>query len=534
VKKITILITLLVLYFPFSAQNNTETVGINLSREQMFEDFDQFFNIIRDFSNQPKLRKLVTGFDVLAELEALRPKIEYVESFGDFISILRIGTFLLLDTHARMIQSTNQSFFRLGQATIDTSAISTVFRNYLATRSNIGVGGMLMTFYHDGKYYNHFRYRFTNRYTNEEITLSNFRLVKYNGICVDDHIKNLLTTRRGFSWHIAWDNRHRKHFSKRFTIGNNSCFTAKYNERLYTICLDSVNQFIYGVFPREIRDSIANTWDPCDRNKRNDRWNVIYFEDYQVLYIYLSQMFPQEEGEELLQAIKEAGRGKTIEKIIIDVRDNRGGSDFMWHDLLSVIIKDTLKANVRLGFNYNENMRHVLKNNYVNITDDFSLYRTEYIDLLNNKKMFVLEVERAIAPNSNSLLHEGNIYIFQNEFSYSASTSFTAFARQFPQIISVGVPTGNISGFGVGPVVFQLNHSKYTFQMNIDIDLSVGQTPADLFQDTPEIVVFPTLEEQFFLINMFPPDSRYSECFLRNFDPLFRHIVIEQRHRWSD
>jgi len=179
-------------------------------------------------------------------------------------------------------------------------------------------------------------------------------------------------------------------------------------------------------------------------------------------------------------------------------------------------------------------MRHVLKNNYVNITDDFSLYRTEHIDLLNNKKMFVLESEWTIAPDSNSLLFGGNIYIFQNEFSYSASMSLTAFAKQFPQIISVGVPTGNISGFGIGPVVFQLNHSKYTFQMRTDVDLSVGQTPADLFQDTPEIVVFPTLEEQFFLINMFPPGCRYSECFLRNFDPLFRHIVIEQRHRWSE
>lgn len=516
-KKITLLLALFVLPLSFSAQPQTNP----LTTKQMYEDFDQFYNIVKDFCAQVELRKLVTGYDVLAEIQSQRKKIEEVKSFSEFIGLLEGSTHLLLDIHRGMIESNNNPwiFFRRGQETIDTSAINAVYKSYLQTQKNSG--GLLMTSYHDGKYYNFGNYEFTHKRTREKIKLSDFQVVEYNGVPIEDHVKSVLTTNRRF----GWDSKHRKYYVKNLILWHDDCFTAEDNGKRYSICMDSMNKSISGGFSPKELDSIVSTCAPCDQKQKDDRWNVIYFEDLKVLYIHMSQMFPQEQEPEFLQTVKEVGRNKPLEKVIIDVRDNRGGGDAIWQALLSAIVGDTLIENKIGGFNYNKNMENVLKNNYVNLVDDINEYEVEDIAFLNHKKMFVLKDKTTMVPDSNSLRYNGDIYIFQNEESYSSAMSFAAFAWQYPQLISAGVPSGDIAGFGIGPTVFQLSHSKYTFRMEIEIDLSVDpQKPETYFHDTPEIVVYPTLEEQIFRYKV-TPKNIYTECFLRNYDSLFQKIV---------
>ena len=46
-------------------------------------------------------------------------------------------------------------------------------------------------------------------------------------------------------------------------------------------------------------------------------------------------MMSGQEGYNLIDSIKSIGKGKQIEKIVIDVRGNQGGGDDFWSALLS-------------------------------------------------------------------------------------------------------------------------------------------------------------------------------------------------------
>jgi hypothetical protein len=145
------------------------------------------------------------------------------------------------------------------------------------------------------------------------------------------------------------------------------------------------------------------------------------------------------------------------------------------------------------------------------------------IPLLGNKKMIIHEGKSAIVPDSNSLNFEGQIYIFQDKETYSSGHSFTSIARQIPQLVSMGIPTGNMTGFGFNPWGFQLKNSRYTFCFEPAIDLSKAEKWEDIFQDIPEIEVIPTLQEQ----NDYTHYIGLIELneFLLNYDYLFKKVL---------
>ena len=66
----------------------------------------------------------------------------------------------------------------------------------------------------------------------------------------------------------------------------------------------------------------------------------------------------------IIDSVKKIGKGKPIEKIVIDVRGNRGGGDGFWMDLLSAIVKDTITFYDRVALNANEQTIHFFKSEY--------------------------------------------------------------------------------------------------------------------------------------------------------------------------
>lgn len=241
---------------------------------------------------------------------------------------------------------------------------------------------------------------------------------------------------------------------------------------------------------------------------------VKYFEKDSILFVYLDKM---SEDASFYDKIKLEGRNKFIKKVIIDVRDNRGGNDLVWHNTLRAIIKDTLPYPAQIAFNDNKLMRDKLIN-YGEIT------RFEIIQYLDNRRYGIIsDTTMTLAPDSNSLKYGGKIYILTNRGTYSSAHSLVSYADYLDNLVSVGESKGQIVGFGIMAQLFQLKYSKFTFRLSTTMDVTHCKKPLDIYHDFPEIEVIPSIEEV-----LLYPKSGYdikSEEYLYQYDSMFKKVL---------
>jgi hypothetical protein len=252
---------------------------------------------------------------------------------------------------------------------------------------------------------------------------------------------------------------------------------------------------------------------------KSERWGEIgrtikYFLKDSILYIYLDKMT---HDSTFYDKIKAVGRDKAINKVVIDVRGNGGGSDLVWHKTLQAIIKDTLPYMAQIAFNDNKTMRKKLIG-YKKIT------RFEKIGWLDNRKYGIIsDTTMKIAPDTNSLNYSGTIYILTDRSTYSAASTLVNYAEHLDNLVSVGYSTGQMLGFGIMAPLFQLKYSKFTFRLACTMDITNCTKPIDVYHDFPEIEVYPTFEEEILY-----PHSIYdtkSEEYLYNYDSMFKKVL---------
>lgn len=68
-----------------------------ITKEQMYEDFDEFIKIVEDCAVQLPFKKLVTGFDNLAEIKKLRKNIDTISETSYFYSLVQDAIYLIMD-----------------------------------------------------------------------------------------------------------------------------------------------------------------------------------------------------------------------------------------------------------------------------------------------------------------------------------------------------------------------------------------------------------------------------------------------------
>ncbi len=107
---------------------------------------------------------------------------------------------------------------------------------------------------------------------------------------------------------------------------------------------------------------------------------------------------------------------------------------------------------------------------------------------------------------------------------YSSGHSLSSFAAVNEQLVSVGQPTGLLAGCGINPMLFQLKHSKFTFRLETAIDVTNAQTPLDVYQDFPEMLVEIPAQDQLDYFK-YQNYDRQSETFLYKYDFLFKHVL---------
>jgi hypothetical protein len=503
-------------------------MSIQISWQQMHEDFNQFLHIVKTYNAQWKIRKQYTNYDMLAKLEARGSMIDKIENYWQFIDFMNTNLKYIVDVHACMRElyyNTPLPRFAPGQSFYDSTMLTTIAHGYKEYKERTAQQqehvNLSMNFYLNGAYYMHGVYCFFHRKTGDSIILRNAKILKYDNQPIDDFVVTRIGSLPPYT--IRWDFSRQKYYTDWLILQRDKVITVENidNEKILKFKPDDYNLTVSGISLPEILDNISL----YQKNRKNRKpQQVTYLPDQEILYIYTSKM-KNIDNYKLTEEIKQEGRDKNIKKIIIDVRKNQGGSDLYWIDMLSAIIKDTISFKSCLALNANRKVKQYFHTEYPEeMIKDFKRSR---VPVLANSKMLIETTNNkyTIIPDSNSLKYSGNIYLLQDIDTYSSGHSFTSVARQIPQLISVGMPTGNIAGFGLNPWGFQLNHSKFTFQFEPAIDIALVQTWEDVFQDIPEIEIYPTLEEYLTFEEYGAFLDKSSPEFLKKYDYLFKKVL---------
>jgi hypothetical protein len=176
-----------------------------------------------------------------------------------------------------------------------------------------------------------------------------------------------------------------------------------------------------------------------------------------------------------------------VRKIVIDVRDNRGGMDRCWQNILRHIVSDTLILERKLLVLNNKHVANLLKQHHIDTS-------TAPPPFLNEHDYQILDLSTRLVPAEESIRFDGHIYIIQNEETFSAASSLASIARQEKKIISVGT-TGQESGQGLTPLIFKLKHSGLVFRLPFTLDFTGINVSDELFKQRLEIPLSESIDE---------------------------------------
>ena len=218
---------------------------------------------------------------------------------------------------------------------------------------------------------------------------------------------------------------------------------------------------------------------------QDDRPPLVALVNHDILYLRLPMMDPGLSG--FYQRELSKYRNQFIRKVVIDVRNNPGGSDQAWIDLLGLLIKDDLPWRVRLAVKNSPLVRQYLQRSpYGNWMNQHG--KVQRISFLNNEEFSVAECPNQIRPSTNSLKIACKIYVLC-EKSYSSAGNLMSFCRASDRLVSVGVQSGLILGGGISPFSFSLPHSKLVFAVEPVLDLTDAKNARDTHHVEPEIRV---------------------------------------------
>lgn len=111
-----------------------------------------------------------------------------------------------------------------------------------------------------------------------------------------------------------------------------------------------------------------------------------------------------------------------IQKIILDVRDNKGGSDRCWHEILSYITQKPITLASKLL---------IVNNRHTNaILDMYKIPDSKISPAFSKKQYYFMTDTLSLQPASEDLHYDGKIYILINENTFSSALAFTSIAEK--------------------------------------------------------------------------------------------------------
>jgi predicted small secreted protein len=178
--------------------------------------------------------------------------------------------------------------------------------------------------------------------------------------------------------------------------------------------------------------------------------------------------------------------------LIIDIRDNRGGSDKYWQELIVSPNLSESKTSNRYYLIRQSN----LTNTFLEAKfDDDSILPIENLpdfDNINKENLsffshYVIDKE-TIYPTENPNRFKGNIWVLTSPRVYSSSENFVMFSKNTDFATLVGTPSGGDGGVA-DPILFSLPNSGLIIRFSMFYGLNSDGTGNEANGTIPDISI---------------------------------------------
>lgn len=473
----------------------------SLTRLQMYSDFDTLTKILLEVSPHTPVREKVTGLNLNLELTRLRLQIEQVNSTVEFGSLVRTAITLCQDGHTNLLwngyNNTLQEYLDEG---ISKEAVDVLPLYDSLLRKSFSKPFNLRLKYINGDYYSigEFTYK-------DQLFQAGIKLLNCNGKDIHEYVGGL----PGSVSMMRWDFERKRYFSETFYKGSH----LKKTDSILLTFTDNNGSLISTSF------GLSDTLNYFKNvsNAASDTFKTVeYFPEEQILYIRVPKM-ALEYSNYYSGMIRKQGGNKPLKKVIIDIRNNPGGSDNVWTTILKSLISEPLTYENLLLCNNSP----TIKSKLIGPEKNMEPFPVSFLD---NYEYAIYSISNAtLVPDSTTIGFKGNIYVIQNENIYSSAGSFTAVAILAQNLITVGSPTGKLLGRGINPLSFELPYSKILFRVEPVIDFLNVKNAEDVFHDKVEIPVELTVSQ--YVDRLTSTELLYSKDYLINRDPVFKKIL---------
>jgi hypothetical protein len=474
-----------------------------ITKEQMYQDYDSLINIFKNCNPQLEIRKQVTGCDIVDEIKNLRKEIDTINNTENFIILIYRALMLSQDAHCNITDKgfyykrdlEKSNYIKLDKRTCGLNL------NYVSL-INKRVISLMKLIYIAGQYYT--IYPITMYQKNDSIVIpAGSEITKINNISLNDYVYIY----KDIQDDIRWD------FNKK-------CFYANSIQRYYNYEITSI-EYLYKneKIKKDNIDHYKQYAKPWDFWAFYNARCVTFFKNDSLLYVRCPLMNDNNFYKKELTKMK----GYPIKKVIIDIRENYGGGDSTWMCILRGIIDKPIENKIIYLSKINNKVE-----NYILYDNDDECNKSTIFpkwDSLYEYNVAGEDIE-ILKPYDSSLQYSGNIYVLQDEGIYSAAGSLTAMGQYCNNIITVGMKNERLGGRGISPMIFKLPNSKLTLLMTILIDNTNSIIAEDVYHYKVKIPI--TMPIEYYVNRDNFTGNIYSEDYLFNHDMLFKKI-LEQK-----
>lgn len=206
------------------------------------------------------------------------------------------------------------------------------------------------------------------------------------------------------------------------------------------------------------------------------------------IYIKLPDMDPSDKNEEFYQSIADyIIENNNRENLIIDIRDNVGGSSEYWMNIMKYLVRGEEKHISKTLFKESK----VLEK-YYNIPDKekYLIKNLDDSDEIKKKygkdfDYFVERVGTGLSPKENEPIFNGKIWVLVDENVNSAATEFMNLCNSIDYITTVGTNGGG--GMNSGYALLQLPNAGMIYRFDLSVALNDNLLPTDIYGVSPDI-----------------------------------------------
>ncbi|QOR34806.1 S41 family peptidase [Clostridium sp. 'deep sea'] len=223
---------------------------------------------------------------------------------------------------------------------------------------------------------------------------------------------------------------------------------------------------------------------------KNNTKKSVDFSSYHngdTIYIKFSSFSVSEEGcQQVYDYIVE---NKNCSNIIIDIRDNSGGSDLQWiNNIVSPLNNNTYQNNKYMalrGGEISEKYTKILGGNKIAICERPEL--PNYPPEISTDFKYLLKTEQKIVPQK-PIGFTGDIYVLTNKKVFSAGEGFATFCKRTGFATLVGERTGGDGG-STSPIFVKLPNSGLLLRMRLQMTLNPDGSANAEYGTAPDIEV---------------------------------------------